>query len=134
MTGGILGIIVFAVLALFDRKTCAAAVGDWMSWICMVVVGAMMSLSFMTAMKALDCRTLRSIGNHTLGIMLLHKFVVVTLELNSMKPFMLWNYCGGTCGVLVVTVLATTFAFAGSWCVRKYCPVLLGDQRMQAVT
>ena len=121
-----IGIIVFAILAFFDREVCVALVGDWMSWMVMVVVGVLMSLSFMLMLKPLDCGMFRIAGKHSLGIMLMHKFVVVSLESNLMKPFMMWNFCNGAFGVIVVSVMAAAIALFASICICRLCPILLG--------
>jgi hypothetical protein len=126
LAGLVMSAVVFVILTFFEKETCASLVGDWMSWVIMIVVGAVMSLSFMMVSRMFDCRILRLIGQHTLGIMLMHKFVVVALETNSMKPFMAWNLFNGIIGVFVVSVSATTIALIASICICKWCPILLG--------
>jgi len=122
----VLGAAVFAVLTFFDKEACIALVGDWVSWIIIVVGGVLMSLSFMAMLKPFDSRILRLAGQNSLGIMLMHKFVVVALESNSIKPFMAWNFCNGVFGVIFVTAMAATVTMVASICICKMCPVLLG--------
>ena len=124
----VVGIVVFATMSFFDRKLFAGLIGDWGSWLIMVVVGVAMSLSFMTVIRCVDCRALRLTGLFSLGIMLMHKFVVVPLESNAVSLYMQWNLLNGISSVAAVTLVAAGCSLVASICIRKCCPIILGER------
>ena len=124
----VVGIAVFAAMSFFDRQLFAGLIGDWGSWLAMVVVGVVMSLSFMTVVRGIDCKALRLTGRYSLGIMLMHKFVVVPLESNAASFYIQWNLVNGIASVVMVTLVAVGCSWLASICIHKYCPILLGER------
>ena len=103
-------------------------IGDSGSWLIMVVVGVVMSLSFMTVIRCVDCKVLRLTGLYSLGIMLMHKFVVVPLESNALSLYMQWNLANGISSVAAVTLVAAGCSLFASICIHKCCPIILGER------
>ncbi len=88
-------------------------------------------LSFKTT-KYINSRCLALIGQNSLGIMLIHKFVVLALQfkLSVIKNLATHGGLLVCCGVLGTVTMASLFiSILGTMTINSFCPILLGGTR-----
>ena len=79
----------------------------------------------------LDCKVCERLGMATMGIMLIHKFPVVFLELKVPIIRAIFNY-GGVFTLLwtmLLTVIIVLSCYSVVWCVNRTQPWILGERR-----
>lgn len=95
----------------------------------MCLVGIVMSV---LCAKCWTGRLLGALGRASLGIMLLHKFIVVGMQfkLGWMRQWFVDGGWGLAFGIFVTTGVAVVVSFWGALVVRTICPIALGEKRL----
>ena len=96
----------------------------------LAVVGSVMTLALA---RIVDCRVFAGLGLASLGIMLMHKFPIVALQ-QMMGRLTGWNVWMASGTALVVAVAATVLAWGATVLVRRYAPLMIGENRRSPVS
>lgn len=129
---GVVGLAVVGYVALVcwlpDPWVAHAHAGWKMVFWGVAAVGCVLSMEVAKLMKG---RWLVACGAASMGIMLMHKFLVVFLELkvSLVRQMLGASLCGAIGGSMVLVAVVTVICYSLTWLARKTIPEVLGEPR-----
>ena len=122
------------VYVFFDVPPCFGKYTGWKYWtvfpamLCLHSVRTFLLIACTAIIaQTITCNWLAKIGVASLGIMLMHKFVILAFQVKSSVAMMIFGNAWFACvGVVAVTALAIFLTMFATACIRKYAPWAIG--------
>lgn len=95
-----------------------------------VVRGCCGLFGFLCLVQSVDGKWLSRVGRDTLGILVMHKFVIVAVQFACARAgvFAALSMGQAVAFVVVLSTVTITLSMAGTSVVRRVCPMLLGEE------
>ena len=122
------------VYVFFDVPPCFGKYTGWKYWtvfpamLCLHSVRTFLLIACTAIIaQTITCNWLAKIGVASIGIMLMHKFVILAFQVKSSVAVAIFGNAWFACiGVVAVTALAIFLTMFATTCIRKYAPWAIG--------